>query len=257
MKKIFLCILTLIFVISLLCTSISVSAVEVNKSDLQTLVMHAKTLQMSDYNVSRLVWEEFQWAIQDAELILNNNSVTQSEVDYMFEELAMKMADITSSNVVQPEGVDKSRLEALVQEVSSWKMEDYDVSEEEWASFQEEIAGAQRALTVENVTQEAMDMASEYFAEVVESMAKRKKIAEDTSSESNVSSDSEIESVTQSDTKRVTRETVDKYETRPKSTTPFFKGGFIELGCDASVAISALAIVGIIGSALVIKKKHD
>lgn len=256
MKKIFLCILTLIFVISLLCTSISVSAVEVNKSDLQTLVMHAKTLQMSDYNVSRLVWEEFQWAIRDAELILNNN-VTQSEVDYMFEELAMKMADITSSNVVQPEGVDKSRLEALVQEVSSWKMEDYDVSAEEWASFQEEIAGAQRALTVENVTQEAMDAASEYFEGVVESMSQKKKAADNSNNESDLSSDSETETATQSETKRTSRETVDKYETRPKSTTPFFKGGFIELGCDASVAISALAIVGIIGSALVIKKKHD
>ena len=43
----------------------------------------------------------------------------------------------------------------------------------------------------------------------------------------------------------------------PKSTTSVWDGGVIELGCDASLAISALAIVGMIGAAAVIKKKED
>jgi hypothetical protein len=254
MKKIFLCILALMLAVSLFCTSILVSALQADKSNLEALVAQAKTLQMEDYNVSNVVWQRFQLAIQDAEVILNDSSVSQTEVDYMFEELAMKMGDLGSPNVVQPESVDRSRLEALVQEVSSWKMEDYDVSADEWSRFQEEIAGAQRALTVENVTQEAMDEASKYFAGIVESMAQRKKSEVASENESNLSNESKVD---ESNTEKATKEASTKSETRPKSTTPFLQGGFIELGCDASIAISTLAIVGIVGSALVIKKKHD
>ena len=40
-------------------------------------------------------------------------------------------------------------------------------------------------------------------------------------------------------------------------TEPLSQGGFVYLGCDATIALSALAVVGIIGAAVAIKKKED
>lgn len=265
MKKVFLVILAMIFVFSVLSASITISAATVDKTELAALVTKAENLSMENFNTTIYAWNMFSSELEYAKNILANPNVTQSEVNYSVQDLSDAIARL-GREVVQTEAVDKSDLKALIDEAIMWKRADFTVDNSLWNELQGEIANAIMTFNNTSSTQQNIDNAINNLVTVMDIVYQYKaeddivdsKETQSPNVETNVTAQPIVptESVVAT-SKPIVSGTKPMTETRPKSTTPFLQGGFIELGCDASIAFSALAIVGIIGSALVIKKKHD
>lgn len=269
MKKVFLVILAMIFVFSVLSASITISAATVDKTELAALVSKAENLSMENFNTTIYAWNMFSSELEYAKNILANPNVTQSEVNYSVQDLSDAIARL-GREVVQTEAVDKSDLKALIDEAIMWKRADFTVDNSLWNELQGEIANAIMTFNNTSSTQQNIDNAINNLVTVMDIVYQYKvedKVEDDIvdsketqspNAETNVTAQPIVPTESVVDTsKTIVSGTKPMTETRPKSTTPFLQGGFIELGCDASIAFSALAIVGIIGSALVIKKKHD
>ena len=250
MRKLSFIIISVIAVSALLLAAFSVSAASVDKSSLEALVIDARTYQKEQYETTTLRWNIFQNELQKAEKVLADEYASQRNVDDA--RSLLLTAIINLGTPIDRQNIDKSQLSALITEASAMVKTDYDVSNEEWQILQTELAAAQTVLDGKYSTQDEIDTSCENLRRYIDYVNQWKK--ERVESEQTASTETiftpETESVRETRTEKPT-------ETLPKLTTPFLEGGFIEIGCDASVAISALAIVGIIGAMVVIKKKED
>lgn len=267
MRKVFLVILAMIFVFSALFVSISISAATVDKTELQTLVSKAENLEMENFNTTIYAWNLFLSELEYAQNVLGEPNATQAHVNVAVRDLSDAIARL-GREIVQTEAVDTTELRDVIATAIEYSRADFDVDDITWNDFQVELAEAITIFSNQNNTQEIIDNAKNNLIIAMEALEQYRVAVEDDTTDpsstqgpngengGDIQSDTptESETVTAKPTKPAT-EYVE--QTRPKSTTPFLQGGFIELGCDASVAFSALAIVGIIGSALVIKKKRD
>ena len=265
MKKIFLCIFAIIFAASVFFTAISVSADTVDVSELEELIEYAKTLKETNYEVTSYVWNIFQYGIDDAEDVLYSVNSSQSDIDYAVEDLNRLIEALGPPiNVEEPEdggdGIDKSELEALFTEISTWNRDDYNITDQQWQNFITMVAQARTVLSLEGVTQEDIDLVKSNLLAAMEYL-KQNKIGNESEKIETENNETEKKSETVlplvTETAKATKKTERVTETRPKSTTPFLQGGFIEVNCGSSIAISSVVIVGIIGAAVAIKKKED
>ena len=177
---------------------------------------------------------------------------------------------------MQTEAVDKSQLEALIAKANSLKRNDFDIDEGVWNDFQIQIIASENTLNNKKSTQKNIDDAKNNLSLMLEIVEQFRVVNEEEGETEevvpeftenripNVETNITVQPIIPSESVIVSdvvnsnaSQTKPAPETRPKSTTPFLQGGFIEIGCDASIAFSALAVVGIIGSALVIKRKHN
>ena len=271
MKRIFLCIFTIIFAISIFSTAISVSADTVDTSTLEAVIEYAKTLKKTDYDVTAFTWNSFQAKIEEAEALCDSYNVSQSEIDSMEDNLLRNIellipinnnAGTGEETETDPNGVDKTELEALLSHVSTLQRDDYDVSDQQWRSFITLVAEARSVFNTEEVTQADIDMVVGNISSAMSYLNQNKIGNELDTSETGIRETSglkpqESEIIVATESPKLEVKTEKVKETRPKSTTPFMQGGFIDVNCGSSIAISAVAVVGIIGAALAIKKKED
>ena len=66
-----------------------------NKIALTLAISAAKNLEKKNYDVTTLIWNEFQWAIDDAETVVNDINATQKEVDAVLAALEAKVEALT------------------------------------------------------------------------------------------------------------------------------------------------------------------
>ena len=158
--------------------------------------------------------------------------------------------------------VDKSELEALVEEAIKMKESDYNATTTDWIMFENTLDVAAGYLIDDDVSQEDIDLAVENLNKRIDKLGP-KESSTVLSDESVGSNQIQMEDIIASgnaviiETQRVNVSTEKETKPMPKSTAEFSKGGFVYLGCGSTVALSALAVVGIIGAALAIKKKED
>lgn len=271
MKKAFLIILALIFAFSMFSTSILTSAETVDKSELFALVSEAEKINKNNYANNTIAWKMFEMKLNEARELLDRNYVTQDEIAEMVFNLQYAINSLGEPIYSDTESVDKSELEALIAEAFSWEASDFKkITVEQWVNFQDEIKAARYTLQSKYASQEDVDAAKNNLVAAMDAMRALKNIDEFESAEVTelpatqtppVQTDIVIKPINPNDSATVvgpnSSTAKPATETRPKSTTPFLQGGFIEIGCDATVALSALVIVGIIGAAVAIKKKED
>lgn len=268
MKKVFLVLLAMIFVFSVFCTSISISAATVDKTALSELVTQAADFQSINYDSGAIAWKLFEMKLEEAQAVLADPNATQIEVNDAKKQL-QDAIDRLGRQVEATEPIDKSVLETLISQAVAYNKSDFDIDNTLWNDFQAKLANAIMVFNGDKISQQDVDNAKNNLMLAMEIVEQYRKGAdgdstqpsytqnpngENNNSTGGVASTEATSVVTAKPTKPATEP---EPETRPKSTTPFLQGGFIEIGCDASVAISALAIVGIFGSVLVIKKKRD
>ena len=272
MKRKVLSAFIIILVVVMMLGTISVSAyqyeydVEIDK--LYALVEEAEKFEFEHYNTSSLTWAIFQKSLTDANKLLNStDTVSQDNVDLAYNELKQAIENLGPSNYVdnensdtenpESEAVNKSELELLIVEAKSWKKTEYDVANWEWSNFLAEIEMANAVFESDGSTQSEVDYAKKNLSNAMNEM-RSKKITNQTPDFETTP----LETMPSIQTERPSEtvyipQTEKPKETLPKSTAPLSQGGFIEIDCGSSIAISALAIVGIIGAALTVKKKED
>ena len=102
-------------------------------------------------NVVPVVVDEFKAALQEANTVLNDDSVSQETVNASFTRLSkvMQMLEFVKG--------DKSELEALINEASSYVEKDY--TSASWTAFKEALEAANTVMNNENAMQEEVDAA--------------------------------------------------------------------------------------------------
>lgn len=267
MKRRVLSAFIIILVVVMMLGTISVSAYtyeyDVDMYKFSTLVVDAEKFEFEHYNTTALTWVVFQNKLTNARNLLDSTDpVSQDNIDLAYNELQEAIEKLGPSNYVEPdipatESVNKSELELLIVEAKSWKKTEYDVANWEWSNFLAEIEMANAVFESDGSTQSEVDYATRNLSNAMNEM-RSKKITNQTPDFETTP----IETMPSIQTERPSEtvyipQTEKPKETLPKSTAPLSQGGFIEINCGSSIAISALAVVGIIGAALVIKKKRD
>ncbi|WP_440894693.1 glycoside hydrolase family 3 N-terminal domain-containing protein [Amphibacillus sp. Q70] len=122
----------------------------VEKSDLEELVEEAEALDADLYTEKS--WGILLEAMDDAKAILEDDTVTQEEVDQAVTALQEAIEQLER---VESEEVDKSELEALVALQADKSEADY--TAESWEVFAEALSNAEAVLADETATQEEVD----------------------------------------------------------------------------------------------------
>jgi flagellar biosynthesis regulator FlaF len=122
----------------------------VDKSALEAKVNEALGLNEDDYTEES--WAAFAAALADAEAVLADPEATQAEVD---DALAALVAAMDNLEPKEPPVVDKSALEAKVNEARGLNAADY--TEESWAAFAAALADAEAVLANPEATQAEVD----------------------------------------------------------------------------------------------------
>ncbi|MGI6344649.1 MAG: hypothetical protein ACOX18_06240 [Bacillota bacterium] len=125
----------------------------VDKSALEAKVNEARGLNEADYTEES--WAVFAAALADAEAVLADPDATQAEVDAALAALVGAMDGL--EEVEEPPVVDKSALEAKVNEALGLNEDDY--TEESWAVFAAALAAAEAVLADPDATQADVDAA--------------------------------------------------------------------------------------------------
>ena len=259
MKKKFLFVLSIMFILSLCLGSISVSAEgNTDKSALGALIEEARAMKMDDYNADTSNWIAFQSMLGIAEGVYGDDTADQDKVDETvrklqsrIDALGQKISSTTEESSVIAE------IKVFLSEAKAMQMSDYSVSAYEWENLQNQIAVTENAIAGGN--EAAIISAANVLYSIVDSIKAKPNTGYSGESievypiqpqETYI----KIEDI--DDEKAVLIEQKEE-KIMPKSTASFSKGGFIYLGCGSTVAISALAVVGVIGAALAFKKKED
>ena len=127
----------------------------VDKSELEAAVQEAEALKEEDYTAES--WANLQTALNAAREVLEREDAAQSDVDQALQNLNDAVDALVPVN--QEEEVDKSELEAAVQEAEALKEEDY--TAERWANLQPALNAARQVLEREDAAQADVDQAQQ------------------------------------------------------------------------------------------------
>lgn len=257
-KKIFFTLaLMLAFTISFAAISVS-AAIQSYYDELYNAIVEAECYDESKYTPES--YENLRSELDKAYDIIDRNNVSS----YVVERVIASLNDaISNLEPITPEiSVDTSALILMINTASDLRRENYDVTDEEWENFQSEISFAENMLNDYGLTQDLADLTANNLSVLISQIESRRIFEDFDDFEKEETLPNDIPDNKESATIIISTETLPKPTEKvtrvyPKSTTPFAQGGFVEIGCGASAAISALVVVGIIGSALVIKKKED
>ena len=260
MKRIFSLILIIILAFSAFSAAISVSAADT--SELEELIREAERKLSESSNYTSVSIAMLQAAYDDACSVVDRvelDMADQSDVDQAAATLRERIDNlIPASGGSSLSGADKSKLQAAITKAETFQRSDYDVNSMEWSTFQSKITTAESAAANETYTQAQIDNFTAVLENAIEDMEGKKKFSTGTEATQSTSAATESTSVTEATAQRETTPPTEKVtKVYPKMTEPLSEGGFVYLGCDASIALSTLAVVGIIGAAVAIKKKED
>lgn len=215
-----------------------------DKSDLIAALASLDALKESDYTPAS--WEALQTPIAKATAVKNNVSATQEEVDAALGALTMAINDLAKPG-------NKTALKSAITSAKALKKSDYNVVSVTWSVFQTCIEEAEAVLNDENATQGDIDLILEELNEKIEGLGSP--VKNNTNNNNNNTDDEELDEDENLDVEEDEDETAAPATQAPAVQAPIVQPAPAKKGCGSSVALSALAIVGAIGTALVIKKK--
>ena len=251
MRRILIVILAIALVFSFCAVSVCAADLEAlppDKRELEALVAEAQTFRRDQYEVSEEEWVYFLDKLIRAEEVLMTDYVYQTYVDNALYDLQYAISVLKSSE----KSVDKNKLQQIIESAMRLEKQNYFISQTRWDEFQMAIYFANETLEDENARQIEVDDACESLRDWMLSLSQFE--VGIGGEETDIATDVII---IESDIEKYPPVKDVIIPEEPKSTTSVWDGGVIELGCDASLAISALAIVGMIGAAALIKKKED
>lgn len=216
-----------------------------DKSDLIAALASLDALKESDYTPAS--WEALQTPIAKATAVKNNVSATQEEVDAALGALTMAINDLAKPG-------NKTALKSAITSAKALKKSDYNVVSVTWSVFQTCIEEAEAVLNDENATQGDIDLILEELNEKIEGLGSPVK-NNTNNNNNNTDDDEELDEDEDLDVEEDEDETAAPATQAPAVQAPIVQPAPAKKGCGSSVALSALAIVGAIGTALVIKKK--
>ena len=203
-------------------------AVNVDKYELARAIMKARELK-AIYTPN--TWKALTDALSFAEDVFMSAKSAQTATDNAAKMLNDAIAALEKQS-------DKTELVKAVEEAKKLKKEQYSANLTAWKMFENVLKKAEAACADDNITQDAIDS---LLADLILKQADLVPV-EDTEPEP------------EPEPKPDAPEATDPVETEKndENEAPTNKGG-----CGSSIALSALAVVGIIGSVVALKKKED
>ena len=217
-------------------------------TDLDAAITTGSTVTLDAYTPN--TFNPFKAAYDAAVALRASTNVPQTKVNAALKALTDAIAALAKR-------ADTTALKAALEEAKKLKEEEWNADKIKWKMFNNSVVAAEELLANENATQAEVD-------KVVEDLAYRKselKAVEapvtppasgDNSGEGEGEGDKETDAPDATDAPDETEKVTDKATESEKETEEEKKKG-----CGSSVALSALAIVGVIGTAVVLKKKED
>ena len=201
-------------------------------------------LKEADY--TPMSWEAFQKIVAKATALKTNEDATQADVDAALAELESAI-----KNVLAKPG-DKTKLIAAIEAAKKLEKKNYDTSAMTWGVFEMSIDDAQTIVDDPNATQGAVDLALETLEGNIKKLGDPVSDKPSTD-DKDANDDADAEDGEDEEGEETEAPATQAPATQAPATTPApeKKGG-----CGSSVALSALAIVGVIGTAVVLKKRN-
>ncbi|MEJ8548358.1 S-layer homology domain-containing protein [Brevibacillus borstelensis] len=143
----------------------------VDKSKLQAKVdqINDENLKADDYTSES--WRELQKALQKAEAVLADPNATQAEVDEALSTLTKAREGLKKPGTPTPT-VDKSKLQAKVDQINSENLKAEDYTSESWVELQKALQKAEAVLADPNATQAEVDEALSTLTKAREGLKK-------------------------------------------------------------------------------------
>ncbi|MCU6686424.1 CotH kinase family protein [Dorea acetigenes] len=142
----------------------------VTKDALKQAIENTAKLEADDYTADS--WEAFQEALNKAQVIMDKEDATQEEVDSAKTALEEAQNGLKEKPVTPPDDpvitVDKTKLEAVIQEAEKLKESDY--TEASWQVFQEALQDAKSVNEEKEPKQEDVDRAAKELTEAMEAL---------------------------------------------------------------------------------------
>ncbi len=131
---------------------------EVDKTKLQAKYDEVKDIKADGYTADS--WKAFESALRTAKTVLESDKAGQADVDLALQMLADAHAGLKKEEAPQ---VDRSKLEAAVEEAGKLKADDYKSAS--WKPFVRALAEAEKVLADEKADQATVDAAAKVLAD--------------------------------------------------------------------------------------------
>ena len=209
-----------------------------DKTELNAEITKAAALKEADYTPDS--WTALKAALDAANTVKDNLDATVTEVKNAKEALTAAIEGLAAPG-------DKTALNAKIAEVGNYKKDEFNVSGLIWSVFEQALETAKFVSGNASATQTEINTALEDLKDAVADLGEKKAPSANVPEEEEEEEEEEVEEEEVETDAPATQAPA----TQAPATTPAPK----KEGCGSSVALSALAIVGVIGTALVIKKK--
>ena len=218
----------------------------VDKTALKTLIDECKTLVESEHTADS--WAPFATALKAADDYYNDENALPSALKGITDAL-------TKAKKALAKFGDKTPLKTLIDECKTLKEADWQGNATAWKMFVKGIAAAEEIYNKDGATQqEIAGIIDEltYKKDSLKATAKTDAPGTPGASEGENGASDAPETEAPADDAETAAPTDGEETDAPEEETEAKKGG-----CGSSIALSALAVIGVVGTALVIKKKED
>ena len=203
----------------------------VDKTALKTLLDECKALVESEYTADS--WAPFATALKAADDYYNNENALPSALKGITDALTKAKKTLAKFG-------DKTPLKTLIDECKTLKEADWQGNATAWKMFVKGIAAAEEVYNKDGATQQEI-------AAVIDDLSYKKeslKATEKTDAPTTEAPADDAETAAPADDAATEAPADDETEAKKD-------------GCGSSIALSALAVIGVVGTALVIKKKEN
>ena len=214
-------------------------ATAANKTALDAAIKAADAIVAEKAKYKDTNWAAFTVALKNAKDVFSGTVYSQSAVDKATSTL--KTATLTLVKIG-----DKTALKTAIDTAKTYTKEKYSGDAMKWALFDKALKAAEAVYASDNVDQTEIDDAK------AELESTQSKLVESTPDEG-TDDEEETEEGEGAESEIIEEEVTEEVTEGGNESTDAGK----KKKCGSSVAVSALAIVGVIGTALVIKKKED
>ena len=216
----------------------------VDKTALKTLLDECKALVESEYTADS--WAPFATALKAADDYYNNENALPSALKGITDALTKAKKTLAKFG-------DKTPLKTLIDECKTLKEADWQGNATAWKMFVKGIAAAEEIYNKDCATQQEIAAVIDDLSYKKESLKATEKTDAPGASDGENGTADGAETEAPADDAETAAPADDAATEAPADDETEAKKD----GCGSSIALSALAVIGVVGTALVIKKKED
>ena len=216
----------------------------VDKTALKTLLDECKALVESEYTADS--WAPFATALKAADDYYNNENALPSALKGITDALTKAKKTLAKFG-------DKTPLKTLIDECKALKEADWQGNATAWKMFVKGIAAAEEIYNKDGATQQEIAAVIDDLSYKKESLKATEKTDAPGASEGENGTADGTETKAPADDAETAAPADDAATEAPADDETEAKKD----GCGSSIALSALAVIGVVGTALVIKKKEN